>query len=338
LAVNDGQNFLRMAHPAPLDIRYWEIGNEVFGNGYYGSLYEEDLHFPSYTEPRQGQPALSPTTYGRGVLDYVAAMKAVDPSIRVGAVLNTPPMDYSWGPDWNQRVLTECGHAIDFVIVHWYPGANGSISGLVAAPASEIPAMHQELRRMMQEIVGERAESIEITMTELGGNDALGGLPARCPHALGIFATDGYATALEYGFVNLDWLELHKSSFLDEHSQAKGPAFRAIQLAHQLAAPGDVMVRANSEAAKIRVHAALRADGTLGILLINTDPNAAVEAAWTITGGRVGRAGSRWDYLGPLEGDDGDVAGPTSVDGLGNQYSFVLEPYSVVEFALPVTL
>ena len=25
-----------MNHPAPVGIKYWEIGNEPYGNGYYG--------------------------------------------------------------------------------------------------------------------------------------------------------------------------------------------------------------------------------------------------------------------------------------------------------------
>ena len=36
LAQNDGYNFLRINHPAPVGIKYWEIGNEPYGNGYYG--------------------------------------------------------------------------------------------------------------------------------------------------------------------------------------------------------------------------------------------------------------------------------------------------------------
>jgi hypothetical protein len=56
----------------------WEIGNEVYGNRTYGSTWEYDVHVKS------------PTTYAKNVVAYSQAMKAVDPSIRVGVVLTTP--------------------------------------------------------------------------------------------------------------------------------------------------------------------------------------------------------------------------------------------------------
>jgi hypothetical protein len=47
LATDDGQNFLRIAHPQPLNVKYWEVGNEVYQNGYYGGEGSEvDLHAP----------------------------------------------------------------------------------------------------------------------------------------------------------------------------------------------------------------------------------------------------------------------------------------------------
>jgi alpha-L-arabinofuranosidase len=50
LAEDDGFNLLRIGHPKSLNIKYWEVGNEVFGNGYYADDpnggHEEDLHAP----------------------------------------------------------------------------------------------------------------------------------------------------------------------------------------------------------------------------------------------------------------------------------------------------
>jgi hypothetical protein len=60
-------------------VKYWEIGNEVFGNGYYGADWELDYH-----------TSKSPTTYANNVVQYVQAMKAVDPTIKIGVVLTLP--------------------------------------------------------------------------------------------------------------------------------------------------------------------------------------------------------------------------------------------------------
>ena len=98
-------------------VKYWEIGNENYGNGHYGTAWEADHH-----------PDKSPNAYATAVVQYAAAMKAVDPTIKIGAVLTTPG---NW-PDgivaagdagtWNQVVLSVAGPSIDFVILHWYPG------------------------------------------------------------------------------------------------------------------------------------------------------------------------------------------------------------------------
>jgi len=45
---DDGYNFLRIHHPEPLHTQLWEIGNQVYNNGYYGAEHntETDWHAP----------------------------------------------------------------------------------------------------------------------------------------------------------------------------------------------------------------------------------------------------------------------------------------------------
>ncbi len=106
-------------------VKYWEIGNEIYGNGYYGSDWEADDH-----------ASKSPATYAQNLVQYASAMKAVDPSIKIGAVLTLPG---NWpdsvvaagdSADWNKTVLSDAGGAIDFVIVHWYPSPTSAASML----------------------------------------------------------------------------------------------------------------------------------------------------------------------------------------------------------------
>src|SRR3954454_18487066 len=81
--------------------RYWTIGNENYGNGHYGANWEADNHADK-----------SPAGYANGVRDFADAMKAVDPSIKVGAVLTMPaswPDGVVGGGDldtWNATVLS----------------------------------------------------------------------------------------------------------------------------------------------------------------------------------------------------------------------------------------
>ncbi len=344
LAAEDGKNFLRIAHPSPLGIRYWEIGNEVFGNGYYtrapaagtvdagaGALgYEEDLHVPYDGTTRSGHPALSGSSYGAGVRAYIEAMKAVDPSIKIGAVLNTPPNDYSWGPTWNMDVLQASGPVIDFVIVHLYTGRNAA--NLLRAPAQRVPAMTSELRNLIATYCGDNANNVELMMTEIGPNFAV---PAAQSQAAGLFAADSYVSLLEAGFSNIDWLELHNGSFLVEQTQAKGPAFNGIRMAHLLAAPGDTLVQASSDANLIVAHAAARADGTVGVLLINTQPAASTLVTVSINGASLDASGSRFDYSPDGPAANGSVTGPMAVDGIGSEFSVMIAPYTAVDLVLP---
>jgi hypothetical protein len=77
LAVDDGYNFLRIGQTTPIGVKYWEIGNEMYYNGWAGNRnFEADLHAP-YIYPGGylgGQPfesrnqlaALSPTSLDQG--------------------------------------------------------------------------------------------------------------------------------------------------------------------------------------------------------------------------------------------------------------------------------
>lgn len=336
LAVDDGLNFLRISEPEPLGIEYWEIGNELFGNGYYGTNFEQDLHVPYDTEDlesRRGHEALSPAAYGQGVLEFASAMRAVDPTIKIGAVLNTPPMDYSWGPDWNPGVLEVCGREIDFGIVHWYPATTDS--GLVRAPRRDVAQMAAELASSFETHGGENGREIEVLVTEMGPAPGYEG-NARDNHAVGIFAADGYMTLIEHGVVNVDWLELHNGTFLAERSDRKGPAYKGIQMAHQLAEPGDALIAATpSDSNVLAAHAASRADGSTTIMLVNPSRAAAVQVTLEIAGAPSWSSGVRYDFGPAANGvSSGEIEGPTDLAELGPTLAVTVPAYTVTNLIL----
>ena len=137
---NSRNSFLAINSPEPVGIKYWEIGNETFGTAYYDNSsmatgYSVDYDLP-YGNDRRGNPALSPAQYGQDVVEYSQLMKSIDPTIKIGAVLSTPPDDWDWdyypksgGPNnannkhWNPEVLAVAKNDIDFAMVHWYPWA-----------------------------------------------------------------------------------------------------------------------------------------------------------------------------------------------------------------------
>jgi alpha-L-arabinofuranosidase len=130
--------------------RYWEIGNEVYGNGFYGAQWEADQHADK-----------SPAAYAANAAQYITAMKAVDPSIKVGVVVTTPGFwpDGVVGPgssaDWNHTVLPVMAPKADFVVFHWYPGGS-SPADMLTKPSLVAGAVSQ-LRALINQFGGAHA-------------------------------------------------------------------------------------------------------------------------------------------------------------------------------------
>ncbi|MBL8702106.1 MAG: alpha-L-arabinofuranosidase [Alphaproteobacteria bacterium] len=83
-------------------VEYWEIGNELYHKG--------DITGGS----------LPPERYAEKVLQFVAAMRAVDPTIKIGAIglENFGRLQFNSYPDWNRIVLRAVADKIDFFAVH----------------------------------------------------------------------------------------------------------------------------------------------------------------------------------------------------------------------------
>jgi Cellulose binding domain len=274
--------------------KYWEIGNEVYGNGEYGSGWENDTH-----------SSKSATTYAQNLVQYVTAMKAADPTIKIGAVLTTPG---SWpdgitgpgdGADWNHTVMSIAGSKIDFVVVHWYPGGD-SPADLLTKPQAQIGTITATLRSLIDQYAGANAANVGIAVTET--NSTID----KDTHPAALFAPDDYLTWLENGAFNIDWWNLHNGSngtttvngatdYNDEGvlSNASGsePAaetpfapYYGIQLMTRLGAPGDTLVRASSTQPLLTVHAVERSNGDVDLLFINKDPSNAYTANLSYSG------------------------------------------------------
>lgn len=97
-------------HPEPFRVRFWEVGNEIWGNWVRGHSDAE--------------------TYARNYNRYARAMRAVDPSIKLIAVGDNDM-------NWNRTVLREAGRNIDYLAIHHYYGRNemhGDPLNLMARP------------------------------------------------------------------------------------------------------------------------------------------------------------------------------------------------------------
>ena len=346
LADDDGLNLLRIGHPKPLNIKYWEIGNEVFGNGYYADEqnggYEEDLHAPyaviakDSDKIRHGNPALSPAAYGKGVVAFSKAMKAVDPGIKIGAVLFNPNVDKK-AIEWNPAVMAECGTALDFVILHWYAGSmlppDWKVldeASLLRAPQEELPKVGSGLVELFHKYAGENASKMQFIVSEIGSRP---GVKVTTPLTLGLFAADTYASLMEMGAANIDWLELHANYFLDDKN-VQGPAYYGVQMVHLLANINDQLVEAKSNAGLLTAHAAKRADGSLAVMLINKSPKEKSTVKLQVAGAKLAAEGIRFDW-GQNSPTDKYPVSREAITGIGNSFSVVVPAYTITNIVIP---
>lgn len=178
------------------DVTYWTVGNENYGNGHYGASWEADNH-----------PDKSATFYANLVVEYAEAMKAVDPSIKVGAVLTMPanwPDGITAGSDpgsWNRTVLEIAGPVIDYADVHWYPG--GATAAESLSKTLHLPDALYLLREQIAQYAPADASRIGISLTELNVGVGLNTQPGA------LFLADAYSSLLAGGVFTVQWWNTH---------------------------------------------------------------------------------------------------------------------------------
>ena len=114
-------------HRAPFGVKYWEVGNEIWGDWVRGHS--------------------DAATYARNYNRYAQAMRAVDPSIKLIAVGNNDM-------DWNRTVLREAGRNIDYLAIHHYYGRselNGDPLNLMAHPLA-IERFYGQVKQLLGEL------------------------------------------------------------------------------------------------------------------------------------------------------------------------------------------
>jgi hypothetical protein len=159
---------------------------------------------------------------------------------------------------------------------------------------------------------------------------------AKVPHPIvdALFAADAFAILIESGTINSDWMELHDANFLGSNNQP-GPGYYGMQMLHVIAfRPGDKFVAATSSKSMLAVHATMRTDGGVGILLINKDGANAVEAKIKINGGSLAASGWRFDYGQETLKSGGQVA-KSSINNLGSAFSISVPAYSITDVVIP---
>jgi hypothetical protein len=208
--------------------------------------------------------------------------------------------DFGYASDWARGILATTCNDIDFVSLPLYAGDTTPDSNwkdldnykLLAAPQGPLAQTLGAIGDSIQKSCGQRAHSIRVAITEMA---PIPYAKITEPVAVGLFAADVYLTLAEYGVINVDWAELHNGGFLDDNNKP-GPAYYGTQLVFALMNFNDAILASSSSNSLVSVHASKRADGSIGLMLINKDGKNATTVKVSLKGVVLAARGARFDY------------------------------------------
>ena len=201
--------------------KYWELGNENYGG------WETDLNVRPH----------DPYTYAQRFKQYYDQMKAVDPTIKVGAVAVTGEDSYATYTDhpasnprtgqahngWTPVMLAtlkSLGVTPDFLIHHRYAQAPGAESdaGLLQS-SNKWGADAADLRRQLTDYLGAAGAGVELVCTE---NNSVFTDPGKQTTSLvnGLFLAGSLGTAMKTEFNAVLWWDLRNGQDVTNNNAA----------------------------------------------------------------------------------------------------------------------
>ena len=117
----------------PHKVRYWGIGNEVYGEWQIGSTDAE--------------------SYAENCLEFAKLMRRVDPTIKLVAV----------GCDddeWNRTVISKCGRVIDYLSYHKYYSGADPYYDILASPVD----LERQIAKLKQRVDSVRPRSRDLSI------------------------------------------------------------------------------------------------------------------------------------------------------------------------------
>ena len=347
LAHDDGLNFLRLNHPAPFGIQYWEVGNEEYGG------WEIDHHSLQH----------DPATYITFAKQFANLAATIDPSISIGLDVGSPGGDFN---NWTTDILEQSasqGLTVGFLSDHNYVQAPGSesdsnllldtVTGTNSDPSDpgnpyNWSARAADYESLLTKYLGAAASKVQLLATEF---NSVYSNPGKQTTSLvnGLFLADSLGAMLETPYDGADVWDLRNSYSTGGNNSstlygwrsggdygligspggsapATGPyvpypTYFAEQLASKIIQPGGNVVQASSSDSNLTAYAVLEANGHLDLLVINKSAATALErtvSASQLCSRRPGhglavRRGTRHrsesDHRWPL--GPGDISRPT---------------------------
>ena len=285
-------------------MKYWEIGNEVYGN------WEEDGH----TLPND------PVTYAQQFALYYKQMKAVDPTIHIGAVAVPGEDSYANYPNesvvnpvtgqahsgWTPVMLSTLaglGVTPDFVIYHRYLEYNNDCDFTLLLSNGGWQTDFADIRNQLKDYLGAANTNAQIMCTENNCDAAPPGKQV-CSLVNGLYMADCFGSVIQTECNSYMWWDLingqnytgDNGSWLygwrnygDEGVMSPDftqtyPVFYVERLLNYFAAARDTVLPTTSSYGLLTAYATKRADNSVRLLVVNKNPTATLTAQVTLTG------------------------------------------------------
>ena len=241
-------------------VKYWEIGNEIYGKWEAG-----------YNMADATIGTVTGKEYGEDFRVFAQAMKAVDPTIKIGAVVTEED------DAWNAGVLPEIKNHADFLSVHeYFTSVNDATPANILASIPMIGTIMTTLRTCITKYTGKPADYFPIALTEFNARGPYNGSMMN-----GVFITQilGEVIKNKFGLSalwvsewNWDGTTQDVKAFLakndpDQDDYTARPAY--LPFYYYGKCFGDNMVQATSSNAAVKVYASTFSSGEVGVVLIN---------------------------------------------------------------------
>ncbi len=160
----DWVRYVNGKSPGKPQVTYWEVGNELYG--------KDD-------SPATKAVTTTPDVYAKRFLEFARAMRAADPSIRIGAIGGENYGRYAMNgyPGWNRELLHRAGGEVDFLSVHnaYAPmifidrgeDVHTVYAAMLATPIL-IARNLETLSKQIETFVPDRKDHIRLAVTEWG--------------------------------------------------------------------------------------------------------------------------------------------------------------------------
>lgn len=243
------------------NVKYWEIGNECYGKWETG-----------YNVANPSIGIVTGKEYGEDFKVFVDSMKAVDPGIKIGAVVK----DIS--DSWNQNVLPEVKDDADFLSVHNYFTTEAQATKFnILNSVSQIQTIKTTIQNDIVTFTGKAADYYPIAMTEFNSRG-----PYNCSMVNALFVSQilGEVIKNKFGLSalwvsewNWDSVDQESKGFLaknDPHQEDFSYRQSYIPFYYYNRVFGDNMVQCMSDIDSVKVYGSVFSSGHMGLVIINT--------------------------------------------------------------------